>query len=147
MTRKVVVNLFITTIIAPVLMMSRHWGNFIDGLKSGVYRYEDARYETLWTYLKVILSPMWFFCFFFFILILVPFQVIKDWRYGERKKAFSWWVKCLILTGLIGFWMLFMPYFPTPDWQENLVVVGRILVVSIPVSVLLHFMVDRYTEK
>ncbi|MFC3198148.1 hypothetical protein ACFOET_11050 [Parapedobacter deserti] len=147
MIRKVVVNLVVSLFVVPILALSRHWGSLIDGIKNGIFRYEDAYYDTFWEYIKVLLRPMWFVSLFFFVLILIPFQVIKGWRYTRRKNGFSLWVKCLVLTGIICFWAVFLPYVPSPDWQDNLNLLVRIVIISIPVSILLYFMVDRYSEK
>ncbi|MCC2600712.1 hypothetical protein [Sphingobacterium sp. FBM7-1] len=95
MLRKTIVNLLLAFILLPMVVSIRHWSNWLNG----IYKIDDAYYETLaeciHKYHHRIAYP--FLPVMFLILILLPFQLIKDY-FSEKRKPLSLLVKSLVFT-------------------------------------------------
>lgn len=146
MFRKLLANILMAFLLFPILIGQRHWGNWLQG----IYKNEDIYYDTLGEYMRVYLhdTAYPFLPVMFLILILLPFQLIKDY-FSEKRKPLSLLVKSLVFTVfytvcyafLAGGYMGYMlKSNPMSFW-------GPIIIAGILYPILLYFTIDRYVER
>lgn len=92
-------------------------------------------------YLDIVLPTL------FLIFALIPFQLIKDYRYNKSKKGIVLWKKCLILSGLIAFWFAVLLRPPITNMGDRVILFGSLLAIGTLCALMLYFVVDRYVEK
>lgn len=91
MIRKILINIFTAFVIFPFLLSFKEWGNIFNG----IYKIEDAHFETFKEYFFIYLRSTAYpiLSILFLIIILMPFQLIKDYFYGKGKPL-SLFLKC-----------------------------------------------------
>ncbi|WP_293944785.1 MULTISPECIES: hypothetical protein [unclassified Sphingobacterium] len=142
MIRKITANLIVAFVIIPFILTAGSWANII----SGNYRIEDAYYNSLSEYIGVILHETAFpiFSILYLLLILLPYQLIKDRYYIKNGHGMSFWKKLLILTAMIALlWLLIFQY-PISDWYIKFL--SYVIGIAVSVSTILYFSVDCYSE-
>lgn len=147
MTRKIVVNLAVSLILFPIIMLVRKW----EILVSGVYRIEDAYYPDFISFMRVWLHETIYPIpsLLFLIFVLTPFQLIKDQHFNKGNRLSFWrrcrifaiiFTICMILVGLLG-----NPIHPV--WYKNLIYPAIIISYSLIFPAILYWTIDSYVEK
>ncbi|OPB91076.1 hypothetical protein BAZ10_15050 [Elizabethkingia occulta] len=143
--RKILWNIIAALVLFPIVGIGRHWVNII----TGNYEYYNIHY-TLREYLRLLLHGQVYFSIFWLMIVLLPFQLIKDYRLRINKKL-SFLYKILIFAAIVSLIVLiagsfFVNLWATPWWNNFLY-----LVVAIGLSVIftpfLYLTIDRHVEK
>lgn len=142
--RKIGFNLVIGFFVFPLILKIQQWIYFgIDSIKQdglGLRAIFIAIFEDPFYFLNAIV---------FSLLILLPFQLIKDYHYTKGKrlqfsqKVLYFSVLVLILIGLFG---SFSNIWWVP-WYKNMVYVAYALGLGFVCTTILHFTIDRYVEE
>lgn len=139
MVRKIIFNIIIGYVLFPIFLIFREWNNFING----IYKYEDIVYESLYEYLIDYLHTLAYPLVptIFLLIVLLPFQLIKDSYFNRFNKPLNLWLKFVVLVLI-----LFLVYFflITRGHMKNFwlstICFGAIY------TLILYFTVDRYVE-
>lgn len=146
MLRKIIGNLFAAFVIYPVISMVRSWRD----LTKGIYRIEDAYYNTFWDYLQVFLHEIGFpwLQILFLVIILWPFQYVKD-RFARKGKPLAFLVKCLVFMVIMMIWLsvFIINVLSNPFPGEARIYFWIIFGSGIVFPFILYLLVDLYTEK
>jgi len=146
MLRRLLANVLLAYILFPLIILTRHWNTILNG----VYRIEDAYYDSFKEYMVAHLHQTAYPLLptLFLLLILCPFQLIKDY-FNRKGRPLSLWIKCPIFSLFVtvcyallsrGYLANIMRYSPMSFW-------GPIILAGIIFPVLLYFLVDRFVEK
>ena len=147
MTRKVIVNLVVSLILFPPLILIGHWGKMLNG----IYRLEDAYYPDFISFIKILLISTGYPIpsLFFFVFVLFPFQWIKDHYFNEGRQL-SFWKKVRIFATILTIFMVLIILainMVFPVWYKNLIFLAVIAGYSILIPAILYWTIDRYVEK
>ena len=80
--RKILWNIIAALVLFPIVGIGRHWVNII----TGNYEYYNIHY-TLREYLRLLLHGQVYFSIFWLMIVLLPFQLIKDYRLRINKNS------------------------------------------------------------
>ncbi|ATL43526.1 hypothetical protein DSC47_10755 [Elizabethkingia miricola] len=147
--RKYISNLLIGLLI-PLFLKLRWISNVYDAVVYEKYKYYDFQINSLNEFLYNVIGKSYLFDYILgVILILFPFQIIKD-RLIYKGKKISFLQKVLLLSGIVMFEILvvgsFSNIWQTP-WWSNLVYFIFSLTFGLLFTTLLYFTLDRYIEK
>lgn len=151
MIRKIVVNLIAGFVIFPMIIFFKDLA-LIKELWYFGYGYSYDR-NVLYDYVRIFINEYMiedvFFLgsIFFTLLILVPFQLVKNYYYNRNGKGLRFLKKSLILWGLLSvvFAFLFRP--PMTEVQERIELFVSLLSIASFFTLLLYFTIDRFVEK
>lgn len=146
MIRKIIGNLLVGTLL-PVLASFRWWPNIYNAILYKEYEYYDFHIETLRELLNEIYGEYFLSYIIFLFLLLLPFQLIKDYCFRKKNKRLALWKKCLILTGIIVLEFLVLFRGPITQMQVRVVLFGSMLLMGIIIALILYISVDRYVER
>ncbi len=139
MFKKILVNLGVAAIV-PTLVDIKPFYELV--------LHEDMSSEDFWNYVQVYILPGFFFMFTIqILLILLPFQVIKDY-YKYTDRAFSFKNKWILLT--INCTIVFGGFLlmgGIPPFQLALYFLLVIGIYSLVMTAILHFTADRYSGR
>ena len=145
--RKLLMNTLIAFLLFPVVLSVRYWPNIFQG----IYRVEDAFYDSFWDFYKVILHEGLypFSSIIFLFIILLPFQYIKDYFFEKKRRPLTFFSKCLVFCMLFGMCYILITgrYFGYMVKYKPFLLYMPILVVGIFFPLILYFTVDRYVER
>lgn len=146
---KIIANL-IVGIFIPIILKIRWLPNIFEAVFFGKYNYYDFEINSLGEFLKEVYVRDFFLEYSLsIILILLPFQLIKD-NYFLKNKRLSFFRKFQILTGILIVWIIILGSFSnvwmTPWWYNFTYLVFAVFF-SLVFTTLLYFLVDRYMEK
>ncbi len=148
MYRKIIVNGLVAFVVFPVIISFRYWQNIIEGN----YKYYDSYIDSFSEYVYIaVLRPMAYplVPIFFLLLVLLPFQLIKD-HYYKIGKTLPYYKKILLFSLIVGsliiFWGLFSNIWVYP-YYHNLIYLVYAFGSGVIYGSLLYFLVDRYVEK
>ncbi|MCC2600715.1 hypothetical protein [Sphingobacterium sp. FBM7-1] len=146
MLRKLITNILIAFVLFPIFTADRHWSNWLNG----VYKIEDAYYETFGEYVQVYLHETAYplLPFLFLILILLPFQLIKDY-FNSKGKPLHFLIKSVVFTIFFAFGYTFLAggYMGYMLKSNPISFWGPIIIAGILYPILLYFTIDRYVER
>lgn len=146
MTRKLLVNLLVALVVFPVLFLLKNFKNIV----TENYQYYDSYYDSLGSYLKVLIHPLNYplVPIFFLVAVLLPFQLLKDWYFKKKKKDMPFLVKVILLTAIAFFWMMLLPFVTIHTFFTNPFVSIGIVINCILITFILNVLVDiRETSK
>jgi len=144
MFRKIFYNAFAAFFLFPLLLNFKYWIDFgINPIKKYATFQEAVIQEFFNDSLYFILA------FAFLILILLPYQLIKDSNLNKGRKM-SIGKKVLLFTGLIcGLIILFGSFNNIwwRPWYKNLYYIVFALSFGLFFAIFLHLSIDRYEER
>ncbi|WP_282638635.1 hypothetical protein [Sphingobacterium thalpophilum] len=147
MTRKIIVNLVLALIVIPFLFLLKFSGNIL----SGNYQYYDAYYESLGTYINIVLiRPLAYPLVPILIatFILLPFQLLKDWYNKKKRKPMRFMMKLGLLILIAILWVsLSFPFVSIDGVVTNFGLLAGIIGICFLITVVLNIFVDRHTEE
>lgn len=137
-------------LLAPIYFNIRWLPNVYDAIFNGVYHYYDFQIKSLNEFLYHVYGTLYLAEYAFsVIMVLLPFQLIKDYFFKKKNKL-SFFGKWGILAGIMVSWILILGTFSniwwTP-WYYNFIYLAFSLGFGLVFTTLLYFMVDRYVEK
>ncbi len=145
--RKIVWNFFLAFVIIPLLS----YYQYIYNAFTENYEYYDSDIKSLKEYLDVTLLR-WdnlIISILSLIFILIPFQLIKDYKFSVNKKL-SFISKVLllfsILSILISVFGFFLVNIWVTPWWKNLGYFLFMLILSLPFTTFLYLTIDKYVE-
>ncbi|HAY3552122.1 hypothetical protein KRE47_08730 [Elizabethkingia meningoseptica] len=143
--RKILWNIIAAFVLFPIVGIGRHWVNII----TGNYEYYNIHY-TLREYLGLLLYGQVYFSIFWLLIVLFPFQLIKDYRYRIGKRL-SFLYKVLVFAGIISSVILiagsfFVNIWGTP-WWDNLLYIIVAIGISIIFTPFLYLTIDKSVER
>lgn len=145
MTRKILVNILLSFITLPLFFFAKD----LIIIDPKYYRHELDRtsfMDYFIVFFNHYIDPL--IAFLFLILILLPFQLIKDWSYTKGVRL-PLLIKCLIFAIIFMFYYAllargYMSYIMSSSPMEYW---GPVIGFGIFYPVVLYFLVDRYVEK
>ncbi len=146
MTRKLLVNLLIALVVFPVLFLLKNFKNIV----TENYQYYDSYYDSLGSYLKVLIHPLNYplVPILFLLAVLLPFQLLKDWYFKKKNKDLSFFLKVVLLAAITLFWMMLLPFVTIHTFFTNPFVSLGIIISCILITFILTVLVDnRETSK
>lgn len=142
--RKIGFNIIVGSFVFPMILKIQQW--FSPGVDS--IKQDGAGLRAI--LIAIFGDPFYFLnAIGFSILILLPFQLIKDYHYTKGKglqfpqKVLYFSMLILLLIGLFG---SFSNIWWVP-WYKNIGYVVYALGLGLVCTTILHFTIDRYTEK
>jgi len=126
-----------------VIALPNMWNNVLENN----YHVYDTYYDTLWEYFLSQLNHLGYpyTVLFYTVVILIPFQLIKDFFYKIKKAKLSLLYKCLILTVMSVLFYTILASLYTNEFPVSF------FITAIPIGIInalfLYFFIDRYTEK
>lgn len=146
---KIILNL-IVGIFIPIVLKIRWLPNLFEAVFYGKYNYYDFQINSLGEFLKeVYVRGFWLEYVLGIILILLPFQLIKD-NFHRKNKSLRFFRKVQILFGILIGWIIVLGTFSNIwiiPWWYNFVYLVYAVIFSLIFTSLLYFLVDRYAEK
>ncbi len=146
---KIIANLT-AGLLMPVILNIRWLPNVYDAVFNGVYRYYDFQIKSFGEFLYHVYGSSYLIEYALStILVLVPFQLIKDYFF-KRKGKLSFLNKWGILTGIMVSWILICGSFSNiwwVPWYHNFIYLAFSVGFGLVFTTPLYFLVDRYTEK
>jgi hypothetical protein len=137
-------------LLVPIFLNIRWFPNVYDAVFNGVYRYYDFQIKSLDEFLYHVYGSSYLFEYAFsVIMVLLPFQLIKDY-FLKKKGKLSFFGKWGILSAIIVSWILIwgsVSNIWTSPWYHNFIYLAFPLGFGLVFTTLLYFMVDRYVEK
>lgn len=146
MTRKLLVNLLIALVVFPVLFLLKNFKNIV----TENYQYYDSYYDSLGSYLKVLIHPLNYplVPILFLLAVLLPFQLLKDWYFKKKNKDLPFFLKVALLAAITLFWMMLLPFVTIHTFFTNPFVSLGIIISCILITFILTVLVDnRETSK
>lgn len=111
------------------------------------YQVYDTQYHTLWEYFIAELRNLGYpySVLYYTILVLVPFQIIKDVYYKIENNTLSLFLNCLILTMMTVIFYTFIVSLYTTEFQLSFFI--KIILIGLINAILLYAFLDRYLNK
>ncbi|CAM3692965.1 hypothetical protein [Sphingobacterium prati] len=141
MKRKLLVNLFIALVVFPVLFLLKNLKNIV----TENYQYYDSYYDSLGSYLKVLIHPLNYplVPILFLITVLLPFQLLKDWHFKKKNRDMPFLAKVVLLIAIALFWMMLLPFVTIHTFFINPFVSLGIVISCILITFILNVLVDH----
>lgn len=134
MVRKIIGNLLVGRLL-PILAASRWWPNIYNGVVHGKYEYYDFRIETLEELGYEIFGRDFLVDYIIgLVLLLLPFQLIKDYNYKKNGRGIAIWNKCLVLSVIIAFFCLLLFRGPMTEMKHRIIFMGCIITIGTTVT-------------
>lgn len=133
---KIIVNLFVAFFILPLILVTKELNTVFSN-----------DFNTNKEYIKLFLEDLGypFISYLFLIIILFPFQLIKDWYYRNNKKLVFIKKTGILLLLMINSFIIGHIFF---DFliSSFLIEIFVAIILSLVFTTILYFLIDKYVE-
>ena len=146
-SRKILWNFILAFVIIPLLSYYQYIYNAFIGnyeyYDSDIKSFKEYLNVTLWRWDNLLISII------SLIFVLIPFQLIKDYRYSINKKL-SFISKLVLLFSILSILIIVFGFFLVniwiSPWWKNLGYFIFMLILSLLFTSFLYFTIDKYVE-
>jgi hypothetical protein len=147
-SRKILWNFILAFVIIPLLSYYQYIYNAFIGnyeyYDSDIKSFKEYLNVTLWRWDNLLISII------SLIFVLIPFQLIKDYRYSINKKAIIYFEKLVLLFSILSILIIVFFFFLVniwiSPWWKNLGYFIFMLILSLLFTSFLYFTIDKYVE-